>query len=254
MKYLLYMLPVCLLLCTTACNNEEIAPRIENVPSQICNDALGLEGLYWDISNGRARGDIPGGLPTIANIGGHFIHSGYPFLGFMYPAGFRPFELRQEFPQLIGVNVLRDDNRALWRYMTNTFLGRTDANQVVQFEINEFIRFFNGNPQQVQVVCNHSGATQPIPTILTTNASVLLRMGDMTAVFVISVNYASDLNISFVATQVSFAPTAEFGNEVLRTFLPIHWQLLVNENGVQDSDGDGVPDHLDRFPFDPSRS
>ncbi len=239
----------------SSCGSEENDPQVNliRVPSQICQNSMGTEGLYWDVSNGVQRGDIPGGLPTIANIGGHFIHSGYPPLGFMYPSGFRPVELRQEFPQLVGINMMRNDDRALWRYLNQTFLGRADAAQVLQFELDQFLQFVGGNQQQMEVICTNTGTQQPIPTIVATNQSLLVRVQGFTALFVVGVNFASDLGVSFISMQVSFAPTENFDQEVLQTFLPIHWQLLVREGGWSDRDGDGVPDHLDRFPDDPTR-
>ncbi|WP_114749850.1 hypothetical protein [Pleomorphovibrio marinus] len=245
-----------LALTLLSCSGNEADPRVDlsRVSSQICQNSMGTEGLYWDILNGVPRGDIPGGLPTVANIGGNYIHSGYPPLGFIYPSGYRPVELRQEFPQLVGVNMLRNDDQSLWRYVNQTFLGPADASQVVEFELNEFLQFVGGNQQQMQVICTNAGTQQPIPTIVATNQSLLVRVQGFTALFVVGVNFATDLGVSFISTQVSFAPTEQFDQEVLGAFLPIHWQLLVRERGEwSDRDGDGVPDHLDRFPDDPTR-
>jgi hypothetical protein len=246
-----------LALILISCNNDETpTPEgIRNVNSQICQEIRGVEGLYWDISNGGNRGDIPGGVPTVAQVGGNFIHSGHPMLGFIYPSGYSAVELRQDNPELIGVNLLRNDNQAVWRYYLQTVFTRTNATQVLQSEINQFLNFVGENGQNWERVCerNESGF-QPSGNIEQTFASRLIRARGFTGVFVVDVKVFPDLGFSFIATQVSFSPTADFENEILSTYLPVSWQLLFTNRGSSpDRDGDGVPDDLDRAPDDPTR-
>ena len=207
---------------------------LTGVNAQICPNINGVEGLYWDISNGVPRGDIPGGIPVIRNPGGTFIHSAYPPLGFTYPAGYTPTEISQGATQSIGVNLFRNDNRALWRYQNSTFFGNTNANQVLGVEMNQLLTFL-GNPGNMQVVCFNSGTKQLVHTLQTTYATALVRMGEFTAVFVINVNFAFNTGTAMIFKQVSFAPQPKFEGEVLATFLPIHLQLLINDKDVTDS-------------------
>ncbi|WP_162416619.1 hypothetical protein [Cyclobacterium roseum] len=245
------------LILTISCNNndEPTAQGIRNVTSQLCNNISGVEGLYWDISNGVNRGDIPGGVPTVAQLGGNFIHSGHPLLGFTYPSGYSPVELRQDNPLLIGVNLLRNDDQAVWRYYLQTVNSATNATQVLQSEINQFLNFVGGNGQNLEVACsNNASGSQASTGMQQTFASRMIRSQGFTGVFVVDVKVFPDLGFSFIATQVSFSPTADFENEILTTYLPVSWQLLFTDSGSSpDRDGDGVPDDLDRAPDDPTR-
>ncbi len=65
--------------------------------------------------------------------------------------------------------------------------------------------------------------------------------------------YDSTLNMTFTSLSLSVAPTVEFGNQVLGTFMPISFQLLYIDNNLRDTDLDGTPDNQDNFPFDPNR-
>lgn len=257
MKNLIPKFAFVLLVMLSSCNSDDDgvnpANQLAGVSSQLCTNITGLEGLYWDISNGALRGDIPGGVPLIKNPGGGFVHSAYPPLGFTYPVGYTPSEISDAATQAIGVNLLRNDNRALWRYQNNTFLGSTNANQVMQVEMNQLLNFL-GNPGNVQRVCSNSGTEQLVPTLQSTFSSALVRAGDFTALLQMNVHFNLSTGTSVIFKQVTFAPTAEFGREILDTFLPIHFQLLINDKDVTDTDGDGVPDRADAFPFDPTKS
>ena len=231
---------------------EDDVQSIDNVPSQICSGLIGITGLYWDLSNGIHRTDIPGGIPIIKNVGGHFSHS-LPLLGFDYPTGYRAVELKNESTQLVGVDVVREDNNVAWRYYSNTFSGQTNADQINQAELNTFLNGFGFNISQVQKVCSNSPAPKGNSLLITSFATLLIQVGNMTAQFVATVNYASDLNVSFYNVQVCFAPTNEYETVVMSAFLPIQWQLLYTGEGFLDSDGDGVADQNDNFPFDPNR-
>ena len=233
--------------------SEDALQTIDNVSSQICSDVKGITGMYWDLSNGISRSDIPGGVPTLETSGGTFSHSVLPLLGFEYPAGYSTIELKNASTQLVGVNVLRNDNKALWRYYSNTFSGQSNADQVVQAELSTFLNGFGFTSDQVQVFCSNSPAPQGTSLLVTTFSTLLVQVGDMTAQFVATVNYASDLNVSFYNAIVCFAPTSEYETVVMKAFLPIQWQLLYSGEGYQDSDGDGVADQNDNFPFDPTR-
>ncbi|WP_375584641.1 hypothetical protein [Cyclobacterium xiamenense] len=250
------LIPVLLFLTISCSTNEEPSTQnIRNVTSQLCASASGVEGLYWDLSNGGNRGDIPGGVPTVAQVGGNFIHSGHPLLGFTYASGYSPVELRQDVPLLIGVNLLRNDDRGVWRYYLQTVNSATNATQVLQSEINRFLNFVGGNGQNLEVVCSNNGSgSQPGTGMQQTFASRMIRSQGFTGVFVVDVKVFPDLGFSFIATQVSFSPTADFETEILRTYLPVSWQLLFTDSGSRpDRDGDGVPDDLDRAPDDPTR-
>lgn len=236
-------------------NDEPTVQDIRNVNSQLCTNVSGVEGLYWDLSNGAIRGDVPGGVPTVAQIGGQFRHSGHPLLGFTYPSGYSPVELRQDNPLLIGVNLRRDDNQSIWRYYLQTVYSAITATQVLQSEINQFLNAVGGNGQNLELICTNNGSgTEPNTGMQQTFASRMIRSQGFTGVFVVDVKVFPDLGFSFIATQVSFSPSADFENEILNTYLPVSWQLLFTNSGSSpDRDGDGVPDDLDRHPDDPTR-
>ncbi len=243
-----------LLIAFASCKDKENDLKtFESVPSQICSEVTGITGMYWDLSNGIPRSDIPGGVPTLETSGGTFSHSLLPLLGFEYPAGYSTIELKNTSTQLVGVNVLRNDNKVLWRYYSNTFSGQINAEQVSQSELNTFLNGLEFSSGQVQILCSNSPAPTGISLLITTFSTLLVEVGDMTAQFVATVNYASDLNVSFYNASVCFAPSTEYETVVMKTFLPIQWQLLYSGEGYQDSDGDGVADQNDNFPFDPNR-
>lgn len=203
-KPIAFIIILFVLSCSKDDNDVNPADALAGVSSQICTNISGVEGLYWDISNGILRGDIPGGFPVVKNPGGNFVHSAYPPLGFTYPVGYAPTEISQASTQSIGVNLLRNDNRALWRYQNVTFFGNTNSNQVLQVEMNQLLNFL-GNPGNVQTVCANSGTKQLVHTLQTTYASALVRMGEFTALFVMNVNFAFNSGTSIIFKQVTFA-------------------------------------------------
>jgi len=230
---------------------EDELEQVAGAVSQICAEVNGMEAIYWDLFNGISRGDIPGGIPTLDFPGNQFIHSGYPALGFTMPAGYFAVELSDQQTQTIGVNVLRNDEKALWRYLNTTFSGNVDANAVLEAE-KEILVSILGTPGSVQTVCSRS-ASQPQPgNAVITSATAMIRSGTTTAFFGVNSYTSFDLGVSFVSIQITAAPTTEFPATVLNDFLPMNWQLLyTGGNTLIDSDGDGEPDVTDADPNDP---
>lgn len=235
---------------TSGCSDNP-SGSIDNVPSQTCANIDGIEGLYWDIMNGVPRGDIPGGVPTIIDPGGTYIHPQIPLLGFQYPAGYTP--RTDTTPNAIGVNVIRNDNGSLWRQTQIATLNTIRARDVLAAEINSLLSFFGGNANQIQRVCIREG-TQPsdqlAPGFVVDFSNRLIRFNGITAVIAVSVTFTPS-GLKSIVIQKSAAPTDQFENEVMNTYLPIAWQLLFRDGGERDSDRDGVPDSRDLCPNTP---
>lgn len=237
-----------LLICTTGCGGDNSTNSLDRVQSQICNNVTGVEALFWDIMNGVPRGDIPGGVPTIKNPGGTYIHPGVPLLGFTYPAGYTP---QTDFIQnAIGVNVIRNDNQSIWRQTQIAVLNPVRARDVLAAEINTLLNFFGGNANKIQVVCSNEGASpsdQLAPGFVVEFANRFIRFNGITAVITASVTFTSS-GLNSIVIQKMAAPTNQFESEIMNTYLPISWQLLFTGGGERDSDGDGVPDSRDLCP------
>lgn len=236
------------------CGEDEIAD-LALTPSLQCGGAVtGVEGLYWDISNGFARGDIPNAPPTIVHPGGQFIHPTLPLLGFFYPAGWTPQAINSPLEQAIGVNLFRNDNAAIYRYLSYSVAGLVSVDDIFNFELNGMMATF-GLSGTVDFVCTNQGSDNS--TGLQINGrSAFVRVGGHTAIIATNTTYVPGLSNTFVNVQVTAAPTGQYATEVLDTFLPIGWQLLYNPNNggvLEDRDGDGVPDIRDDFPDDPTR-
>ncbi|MCK7590796.1 hypothetical protein M0G43_09445 [Subsaxibacter sp. CAU 1640] len=252
MKHLNALVIIFALIFSTSCSKDDNNDQqeIQNFQSSICSNVSGAQAIYWDYSHGLA---VPlTQIPTIANPGGQFIHSQYPALGFQMPAGFSAQEIYVPQTQSIGVNVIRNDNNVVWRYVpSSSFQGQVGINDILASEINSMFAFygFNGTPE---VVCTTT-SQQNMSVFTIFFGARLLRFGNMTACIWARNMYDTTLNVTFTSVSVSVAPTAEFDSQVFNTFLPISFQLLVIDNGVRDSDLDGTPDNQDNFPFDPTR-
>jgi hypothetical protein len=240
----------------TSCNRDETpeTPQQQepfaDFNSEICDRATGIPALYWDYSNARP---VPlTEIPTIANPGELFIHSAYPQLGFTLPAGYSATEISSANPPAVGVNVIRDDNQVLWQYAPLISLqGQIPINDIVGSQVNAMFSFhnFNGN---FDVICTATRTMEQSGLQFTFGAR-LIEFGNFTGLVWVNTVYVASINSMQVSVSISSAPTAEFSDEVFRTFLPISFQLLVIDDGVRDSDLDGTPDNQDNFPFDPDR-
>lgn len=241
---------ILLVLGLAACKDGPLDPTA-NLTSQLCPELRGAEALYWDIMNGVPRGDIPGGVPTIQTPGGTYIHPGVPLLGFTYPAGYTPqTDLTQN---AIGVNVVRNDNQAIWRYTQIATFTPVRSRDVLNAEVNSVLSFLGGTSDQIQVVCFNEGT--PPASSLAAGISVefsnaFIRFNGFSSVVTASVTFTASGLIS-ITIQKTAAPTAQYAAEIMGSFLPINYQLLFTGGGDPDSDGDGVPDSRDQCPNTP---
>ena len=245
-NYLKILFLVSLFVSCSSDSNDNNSNNLNNFNSALCNNVTGPTAAYWDNAHGLP---IPlTRIPTIANPGQQFIHSQYPALGFTMPAGYSGFENQQG----IGVNVLRNDNQVLWRYVPGlTALSQIDILDIVAAEVNQLFAFY-GHTGNFTVDCE-TNATQPQGSFIISKSSRLIRFGNFTALVDINSYFETSLGSTFASVSVASGPTAEFDNLVMNTFLPIHWQLLIIDDSVRDSDLDGTPDNQDNFPFDPDR-
>ncbi len=250
------VLTLLLLLIFCSCSKDDTneqtpQQQFSNFNSSICTNLTGVSGLYWDYAHG-----IPVPLtqiPTIVNPGTQFIHSQYPGLGFTMPQGYSATEVVIPQVSTLGVNVVRNDNNVMWRYVPSISLqGNVNVNDIIAFEINNMFNTlgFNGTPE---VVCTTTQSGTLGGTFQNTFGARFIRFGTFTALVWVNTFYEPSLNSSFASLSVSLAPTAEFDSIVFETFLPISFQLLIIDDGVRDSDADGFPDNQDNYPFDPTR-
>ena len=246
-----WLLAMGLLSCSKD-GGEAPEQQAANATSEICQNVTGIEAIYWDLSNGVLRGDIPGGIPTVKNPGDYYIHSGYPALGFQMPAGYQAFEISDASSQAIGVDVVRNDNKVVWRYLTFTSAGIVQPQQILNQQVNIFVDAL-GNANDAQAICENSFSQPITSSMINSGASVMLRSGTSTLVVKASSLMSQDLNTSFISIEVSAGPTAEFAMLALDTYLAITWQLLYIDNDIRDTDLDGTPDVNDNFPYDPTK-
>jgi len=200
-----------------------------------CENAVGIAGAYWDFSNAIP---VPlNGPPIIPNPGSQFIHSQLPLLGFIIPDNYNAFEITNPQTAALGVDVIRNDNNAIFRWIPNSFILQPIPSQsVIANEINGLFNFygFNGTPE---VICSEfkQEVFAGIPREF--NARLLRFNGRIAQVWVITTYVAGG---TAMAISVITAPEEQYENEIMNTFWPINYQLYVDDRGnIIDQDEDG---------------
>lgn len=221
-----------------------------------CNDGVttitGAKAAYWDNAKGIPLPLVQ--IPLLENTQGQFIHSAYPALGFPLPQGYSGIEVYDQFSGLIGVNVIRnDDSNVVWRYVpTRAFTGPFTPDDAMAIEINDMLNHYNYDGSGLNVECSETVPVNLGGGITRTFNARLLSFQNTTALVYVIVTTVQGLeDISYVTSSVSSGPTTEYNSLVGDIFLPLNFQLLVNDNGLIDSDLDGTPDENDPAPNNP---
>jgi len=234
-----------------SCSSDDRASNdnIENFKSQLCNNVVGPTAAYWD----NAHGILPPltQLPILKATSGQFIHSQHPYLGFPVPQGYTATEANNPQTSPLGVDVIRNDNAAVWRYVPlATYPTNFSANDVIATEINLMFDFYNSNGN-FDLLCSETSSTSQsgINRVFT---SRLIKFGNITGLVYVIVTSVQGLQPS-VSSFTAAGPTNEYDALVMDIFLPLNFQLLVSDRGsLSDRDGDGVPDIFDKEPDNPN--
>lgn len=248
-----------LALVVSACGGDEGSQSSSSATSELCDDVRGLEAVYWDFINGVPRGDLPSTAFTIPfdldPVQSPYSNSTSLLLGFVVPLGWTVSDGVDvsgfAIPGTVAAaDLIRADNRAVWRYMFNAQLtgGFTSAG-ILDSEIAAATNFL-GSPGPTTVVCEINAQRNGILG-LESVAAQMLRVGDFTIVARAQVINVSGVG-AFYNGYTSVAPTAESGRLISDIFVPMITQLYgggsdpAECNDGTDNDGDGDVD----FPTD----
>ena len=215
--------------------------------SNLCGNVVGMEAIIWDMYNGIPRTDNV--LPPPFPVGPSFTHRGAPLLGFHHPVGWTPTEINGGIHN-IGVNLIRDDNQAIYRSQQVNAPGNFTAAGVRDTEIQEIRNWLGLQGAQLQVVCSNDAQGAVGGGFVASASNIMFRIGSHTAIVVAN---TIPLGISTsITVKVVVAPTAEFPARALDTFIAIDWQMNLGENAnLFDRDGDGWRDGVDAEPDNP---
>ncbi len=233
-------------------NNSEI---LNNYVTQ-CNDGVttitGAKAAYWDNAKG-----IPLPLtqvPLLDNIQGQFIHPQYPALGFPMPQGYNSIPIFDQTSGTIGVDVRRNDNAAIWTYVpTTSFTGNFTITDAVTIAVNKMFADMGYNGNDFEVECSETIPVNLGGGVSRIYSARLINFGNFTGqTYAILTTVQGLGGITYVSIATSAGLTNEYNSLVRDIFLPLNFQLLVNDGGELDSDLDGTPDVDDAAPNNPN--
>ena len=231
--------------CSSNSNNNN-TNDLNNFTTDLCTNVSGPTAAYY--ANAHGVPILPSQIPTLANPGQQFIHSQYPALGFTAPQDYSVFENQVG----IGANMVRNDNEVVWRYVPSlTAFSQIEILDIVAAEVNQIFAHY-GHTGDFTVDCTQN-FSEPYNNFIASLSTRIIRFGSNTALIAVNSYYEPSLGSTFASVTLASGPTTDFDNLVMDVFLPMHWQLMIIDDSVRDSDLDGTPDSQDNFPFDPDR-
>ncbi len=219
---------------------------VSQAGSFLCPDITGLEALAWDVYNGVIRTDPV--LPPLPPAGPTYTHPAAPLLGFFHPPEYTPFTTNLGIHEF-GVDLVRNDNQVVWREYHRNVFGNVSALAIRDGEVQGVLNHLGANGG-IQTVCAREGVVPDGQGNRFSAANIMFRVGNHTAIVIVRAFFFASTGSTGSLRKVYLAPTAEFGQRALDTFLAIDWQMnLGNDAGFKDSDQDGWRDSADIEPF-----
>ena len=243
---------------TISCNSDNVenGNDLTNAVSKLgCSNVSGPTAVYWDYAHG-----IPAPLsriPMIQNPAGRFNHQAvFTNINFSIPQGYTPTQILVQ-NSTYGVDLRRSNNdvqnKVFWRYYPiASFSGNLTVDQIRAIVINDLMineYGFNGSPN---VDCAPINQTVDFGGGFTrTFSSRAITFQNIKAIIWIALTQTGFSNSATIS--VSAGPINEFDNLVMDVFLPISFELLINDRDtLSDRDEDGTPDIYDPDPDDPN--
>ena len=225
--------------------------NVQQAPSFLCPGITGMEAIAWDLYNGVVRTDPV--LPPAPPAGPGYQHPEFLFLSFFYPAGYSEFTTNLGIHEL-GVNIVRDDNQVVWRHYDKNVPGVVSAAAIRDGETQQVLDHLGQGGAQIQTVCNREDSrTDSVNGVVVSVANTMFRVGNHTAMVFITTTFIGSTGSTSSRRKVYLAPTAEFNDRVLDTFLAIDWQMTFGtDSGLRDTDQDGWRDAADIEPLNPN--
>lgn len=229
-----------------------IAP---NFTSSTCENLQGLTASFWEYFNG-----IPQAYSTVPTpgLGWILFQHQNPLLGFQYPPNWNAFTINPPgqviTSQTVGVDVIRNDNQAIFEWLSNFTDVSAGSAALVQARFNAIAQALNLTGD-VQILCTNNIVNDVVPgTIQISSSTRAITIGETMVFIGASVTLTSGISGGNVTYQVTAAPIQAFETEVANTFLPISFQLLIGDPDKQltDTDADGTIDQLDPEPNNPN--
>lgn len=151
-------------------SNDSDPSQLAFATTASCDNISGASALYWDLNTGVFRTDVPlaATLPP-ALPGGSFLHPRLA-LTFLFPAGWNATPIIDTFTGtnqpaevitgnvtvLSGASEVRNDGRALLRFLTTSEGNSITAQQRLNAEIQRVLNGF-GITDQPTELCSFSG-------------------------------------------------------------------------------------------------
>ncbi|KJD35828.1 hypothetical protein PW52_08850 [Tamlana sedimentorum] len=249
---------MCLLIVTLNCstndqennNNLNEFSSLDNCPEL----PIGATSVYWEYGKGTP---IPlSEIPVLKNPQASFSYSNsngaFAPLILTPPQGYTAIDYTNPNSNPFGVNVIRNDGAAVWRYVpSSTYPANFSETNILNIEVNNVTNAFgfNGN---YKILC------EATPNIFNENGVVrivkarMIEFNNTRALVLIAAVYLESLFTVNVSHVVAAGPISEYDNLVMDIFLPLHFQLYpTGGSPLSDRDNDGTPDIFDSDPDDP---
>ena len=208
-------------------------------------------GIYvlwnWMTGSYKPYPNRPISMPTWPTS---YTHSSWPMLSFAHPPDWTPNEFTVP-NELIGVELVRNDNKALYQNLTfSDYSGSVaPADQWFDNNIDYILNLLNENGQP-EVQCSLTDQELVAPGIVTTGAARAVTAGQTT--LLTCVGFTSQQGVLTQTSLITYAgPSDEFSELTYTVFMNIIIQMI-KPSALQDHDGDGTPDVYDHAPANPN--
>ncbi len=233
---------------TTSTSYERTIQTATITGDEICCFNEGIYVLWnWITGSGKPLPRMPLPLPDWSKT---YFHPSYSLLSFLYPNDWTPETIN--FPnQQIGVNLLRNDGKAVYQSLTVTDTSGAiyALDQLLENNVNYMLNLLEENGGITVYCIREAQGITPAPGIIQSARGIALTAGQTTLYSGVQITTQPTLPLSHIVFVTFAAPSIEFTELTYEVLLNLI--VLQSQAELVDNDGDGIPDIYDHAPADP---